>query len=121
VACERDLSSGIQDTYPLPVYGVLNERPHGPCLDTMVQLDHVEKALRMFLKTPPAATMDRKFLAIRTPSGPGAAYETSASSAGSGSSLNSGGSENSGDHGTSSAFEASDTRTSDTASRAARH
>ena len=29
VACHRDLSSGIQDTYPLPVFGVLNERPHG--------------------------------------------------------------------------------------------
>ncbi|WP_040368547.1 DUF116 domain-containing protein [Paucidesulfovibrio longus] len=49
VACERDLSSGIQDTYPLPVYGVLNERPNGPCLDTFVALDLVEKALLRFL------------------------------------------------------------------------
>ena len=49
VACERDLSSGIQDTYPLPVYGILNQRPHGPCLDTYVALDHVEWALRKFL------------------------------------------------------------------------
>jgi Uncharacterized conserved protein len=31
IACERDLTSGIQDTYPLPVIGVLNERPCGPC------------------------------------------------------------------------------------------
>lgn len=50
VACERDLSSGIQDTYPLPVYGVLNERPNGPCLDTNVRLELVEKALHRFLK-----------------------------------------------------------------------
>lgn len=49
VACYRDLSSGIQDTYPLPVYGVLNERPHGPCLDTTVALDQVEEMLHRFI------------------------------------------------------------------------
>ncbi len=49
VACERDLSSGIQDTYPIPVYGVLNERPHGPCLDTLVRLDNLRQALHLFL------------------------------------------------------------------------
>lgn len=49
VACYRDLASGIQDTYPLPVYGVLNERPHGPCLDTTVSLPLVEEALQQFL------------------------------------------------------------------------
>ena len=52
VACERDLSSGIQDTYPLPVYGVLNQRPFGPCLDTTVTLEHVEWALQEFLEQP---------------------------------------------------------------------
>lgn len=50
IACERDLASGIQDTYPLPVYGVLNERPHGPCIDTQVALADVEQALRRFIK-----------------------------------------------------------------------
>jgi len=30
VACERDLSSGIVETYPIPVIGVLIERPEGP-------------------------------------------------------------------------------------------
>ena len=54
VACERDLASGIQDTYPLPVYGVLNERPHGPCMNTLVPHEAMEKALRLFLKNPPA-------------------------------------------------------------------
>ncbi|MBM4273863.1 MAG: DUF116 domain-containing protein [Deltaproteobacteria bacterium] len=49
VACERDLSSGIQDSYPLPVYGVVNRRPHGPCFDTMVDLERVEWALKNFL------------------------------------------------------------------------
>jgi hypothetical protein len=46
VACERDLTSGIQDTTPLPVYGIFNIRPHGPCLNTQVALDHVESVLR---------------------------------------------------------------------------
>ncbi len=49
VACERDLSSGIQDSYPLPVYGVVNQRPQGPCFDTQVDLDRVEWALKNFL------------------------------------------------------------------------
>lgn len=53
VACERDLSSGIQDTYPIPVFGVLNERPHGPCLDTQVSLQRLEQALGLFLETMP--------------------------------------------------------------------
>jgi len=49
VACERDLSSGIQDSYPLPVYGITNYRPFGPCYDTQVDLKKVEEALRTFL------------------------------------------------------------------------
>lgn len=45
VACERDLSLGIQDMSGLPVIGVLNCRPNGPCFNTRVNLDEVEKAL----------------------------------------------------------------------------
>jgi uncharacterized protein len=58
VACERDLASGIQDTYPIPVYGVLNERPHGPCLDTSVALEQVELALNRFLTPAGHGTRD---------------------------------------------------------------
>lgn len=50
VACERDLSSGIQDVYPLPVYGILNERPEGPCINTRVNAEFVEKAVITFKK-----------------------------------------------------------------------
>ena len=46
VACERDLTSGIRDAYPLPVIGILNRRPHGPCFNTEIILDEVEQALR---------------------------------------------------------------------------
>lgn len=49
VACERDLASGIQDSYPIPVFGVLNRRPFGPCYDTDVDIDMVEKGIRSFL------------------------------------------------------------------------
>jgi hypothetical protein len=49
VACERDLTSGIQDTYPIPVFGILNRRPFGPCYDTDVNLDLVLGGLRTFL------------------------------------------------------------------------
>ncbi len=49
VACERDLASGIQDTCPLPVFGVINQRPHGPCVDTLVDTAELERAVRGFL------------------------------------------------------------------------
>lgn len=45
VACERDLTSGIRDAYPLPVIGILNCRPHGPCFNTNIVLAEVERAL----------------------------------------------------------------------------
>ena len=49
VACERDLSSGIIDSYPLPVWGVLNERPMGPCRNTRVSLQALEEKLEEIL------------------------------------------------------------------------
>ena len=56
VACERDLASGIQDTYPLPVFGILNERPHGPCLDTNVDLSLVRHWLQVFVRPSQTST-----------------------------------------------------------------
>ena len=50
VACERDLTSGIQDTHPLPVFGILNHRPEGPCRNTVVTLGILEAALRRFVR-----------------------------------------------------------------------
>lgn len=45
VACERDLTSGIKDCYPLPVIGVLNDRPFGPCFNTKVDVEKIDEAL----------------------------------------------------------------------------
>jgi len=50
IACERDLASGIQDANPLPVLGILNQRPSGPCFNTCVDLKEVEEAILYFLR-----------------------------------------------------------------------
>jgi uncharacterized protein len=52
VACERDLTSGIKDCYPLPVLGVLNDRPFGPCFNTSVDVGKIEQALLTVLPAP---------------------------------------------------------------------
>lgn len=38
VACERDLALGITDISSIPVIGVVNERPNGPCFNTTVDV-----------------------------------------------------------------------------------
>ena len=45
VACERDLTSGIQDMSHIPVLGVFNKRPNGPCIDTFIDIHEVENAI----------------------------------------------------------------------------
>ena len=50
VACERDLTSGIQDVFPVPVYGVYNERPFGPCLNTRVNVEKLENAILSMMR-----------------------------------------------------------------------
>ena len=56
VACERDLTSGIQDTTPLPVFGIFNLRPFGPCINTRVTLDQVEEVLKRVLPQKPKSS-----------------------------------------------------------------
>lgn len=59
VACERDLSSGIADAYPVPAIGIPNMRPFGPCINTKVDLDKVREAIRS-LSTSSAGTRPAK-------------------------------------------------------------
>lgn len=49
VACERDLTSGIQDVNGMPVFGIVNMRPEGPCYNTRVDLTLVEQAVKNFI------------------------------------------------------------------------
>lgn len=48
VACERDLAAGIYDMRRLPVIGLLNERPEGPCKNTTVDIEALKGLLRRF-------------------------------------------------------------------------
>ena len=50
IACERDLTSGIQDSNPIPVLGITNERPFGPCFNTEIRIERVEEALQFFMR-----------------------------------------------------------------------
>ena len=45
VACERDLLSGIRDTLPMPVIGVINQRPEGPCVNTTVDIGAIAQLI----------------------------------------------------------------------------
>lgn len=49
VACERDLSAGVQDIKQIPVLGVFNQRPNGPCVDTKIDAKEVENAIKFFI------------------------------------------------------------------------
>ncbi len=50
VACERDLASGINDVKVIPVMGVFNQRPNGPCFNTKVDIKKLEETIKIFLK-----------------------------------------------------------------------
>lgn len=45
VACERDLAIGISDVSRIPVVGVLNQRPNGPCVNTTVDVELLREKL----------------------------------------------------------------------------
>ncbi|NLK20952.1 MAG: DUF116 domain-containing protein [Epulopiscium sp.] len=48
IACERDLISGILDISGIPVYGILNDCPNGPCINTTVNIKKVEDAIKKY-------------------------------------------------------------------------
>lgn len=50
VACERDLVEGLREVFPIPVYGILNLRPEGPCVNTRVFVEKIESALVGLIK-----------------------------------------------------------------------
>lgn len=50
VACERDLTSGISDITGIPVLGIINIRPNGPCSDTSVNVQLIRERLESMVK-----------------------------------------------------------------------
>lgn len=50
VACERDLLTGILDLAPkIPVLGIPNKRPKGPCNDCTVEFSQIKDAIEFFV------------------------------------------------------------------------
>lgn len=60
VACELDLTTGIQDAYPIPVIGILNERPNGPCINTKADIEKVRRAILDFVEGPQTSGRSEK-------------------------------------------------------------
>lgn len=50
VACERDLTSGMIDVGKIPVIGLINERPNGPCYNTTINVDSLRQRLDEILE-----------------------------------------------------------------------
>jgi hypothetical protein len=49
VACERDLVSGIIDSFPIPVYAIINLRPQGYCLETCVDVGLIRRTIEVLM------------------------------------------------------------------------
>jgi len=49
VACERELVTGIKDTFGIPVYALKNYKPSGPCKDTRVDVVEFEEVIKKYL------------------------------------------------------------------------
>lgn len=51
VACERDLVAGMSDSPAIiPIIAITNARPHGPCKDTVIDVDELERAIKFLVK-----------------------------------------------------------------------
>ncbi len=49
VACERELLDGLRDFSQIPVWGITNARPEGPCRNTIIDLNEFEATLKSIL------------------------------------------------------------------------
>lgn len=67
VACDRDLTSGIQYTHRIPTLGILNKRPEGPCVNTSVDIAEMEKALIFINKGHSLSSFDKENITGQPP------------------------------------------------------
>ncbi|KAE9637205.1 MAG: uncharacterized protein PWP07_1907 [Epulopiscium sp.] len=49
VACERDLVNGILDVNTIPIYGILNQLPNGPCFNTTINVQEIEDVIIRYI------------------------------------------------------------------------
>ena len=50
VACRKELRAGVLAVFPKAALAVHNSHPHGPCVDTDVDLAEVRNAIEWFLR-----------------------------------------------------------------------
>lgn len=48
-ACERDLVEGIKDIFPYMVFGIVNSRPEGPCVNTRISVESLSSTIKLFI------------------------------------------------------------------------
>lgn len=60
VACERDLAAGIYDIQTIPVVGVLNNRPNGPCYNTTIDVNAIEKEIADLIEDETSSELPKK-------------------------------------------------------------
>jgi len=66
VACEREIFTGIQDTHPIPVISIINQRPNGPCVDTTVSVAKVKRAIELVLGRPGTRLLSQPSAGVQT-------------------------------------------------------
>jgi len=40
---------GMREVFPIPIFGVLNQRPEGPCINTKVDTKKIDRALQTLI------------------------------------------------------------------------
>ncbi len=65
VACERELVSGIEDIGFISVIGITNYRPEGPCKNTMVDMEEVDKTIKFLFKNRKGLLVEEGQLRVR--------------------------------------------------------
>lgn len=48
IACERELMQGLKGIGKIPIIAIANARPEGPCKNTTVDVDAIERAIKLF-------------------------------------------------------------------------
>lgn len=61
IACERDLSGGIADASKIPVIGLINKRPNGPCVNTTIDVNELKQKIHsvIYLKENIRGKLDK--------------------------------------------------------------
>lgn len=48
IACEKEIEEGIRNSFPLPVFAIINEKPYGPCIHTKIDTKKIIEGISCF-------------------------------------------------------------------------